>query len=113
MSSLDDSVRIWPSGMPPMTSGRSPAAAFEVRIWLNWSSATGASSTSIPVSAVNASTIAWVAATRSGRSSSIQTVIESASPPPPPPSSELQAASEAATVTAPASRAPARARRER
>ncbi len=49
-SSLEDSVRIWPSGMPPMTSGRSPAAALEVRIWLNWSSATGVSSTSMPVS---------------------------------------------------------------
>ncbi len=112
---MEDSVRIWPSGMPPITSGRSPAAALEVRIWLNWSSATGVSSTSIPVSAVNASTMACVAATRSGRSSSIQTVIVSASPPPPPSpsSSELQAASEAASAVAVARRAAARARRVR
>ena len=45
MSSLADSVRSAPSGSAPITSGRSPAAALEVRIWLNWSSATAVSST--------------------------------------------------------------------
>ena len=72
----------WPTGCgarraacAPITSGRSPAAALEVRIWLNWSSATGVSLTLIPLSSVKSSTIAWVAATRSGRSSTIQTVM--------------------------------------
>ena len=81
-----------------MTSGSSPAAALEVSIWLNWSSATATSSTSTPLSSVKSSTIAWVAATRSGRSSTIQTVMRRRRrrSPSPPSSSEPQAASEAA-----------------
>ena len=77
-------MRTWPSGRPPITSGSFPAAAFEVRIWLNWSSATATSLTLTPVFSVKSSTMSWVAATRSGRSSSIQTVMLLASPPPPP-----------------------------
>ena len=75
MSSLDDRVRTAGSGSAPITSGSLPAAAFEVRTWLNWSSATATSLTLMPVFAVKSSTIFWVAATRSGRSSSIQTVM--------------------------------------
>ncbi len=45
--------------------------------------------------------MSWVAATRSGRSSTIQTLMLSSLPPPPPPlSSELHAVSEATTTVA-------------
>jgi hypothetical protein len=81
------SVRTDDSGIEPITSGRSPAAAAAVRVWLNWSSSTPTSSTRTPVCWVNRSMIAWVAATRSGSVSAVQTVIAFASPPssPPPP----------------------------
>ena len=49
MSSFDDSVRTAASGSAPITSGSSPAAALEVRTWLNWSSATATSLTLMPV----------------------------------------------------------------
>ena len=116
-SSLADSVRIWPSGMPPMTSGRSPAAALEVRIWLNWSSATGVSSTSMPVS------VGERVDDRLGGGHPVGEVlldpdgdlvgVTAAAAASPSSSSELQAAREAATMVAVARSAAPRARRVR
>src|SRR5688572_28035930 len=74
-----------------MTSGRSPAAAADVMSCANWSSATETTSTSTPASSTNASTMASVAATRSGRSSCTQKVR---------PSSELSSSDDVQPVKA-------------
>ncbi len=78
---LASNVRTEARDSDPITSGSSSAAAAEVRVWVNWSSATPTSSTSTPVSLVNRSMMASVALTRSGRVSVVHTVMESASAP--------------------------------
>ena len=72
-SSFAASERTAASGREPTTSGSTPDAAEAVTSWVNWFSSTPTISTVMPVACVNRSATDRIAASRSGRFSSVQT----------------------------------------